>query len=144
VELYFVETSVSEQRVLMCRYVDRLFSEGRKVQIVVDSTSSAQFVDQVLWTFSQSSFVPHAVKGPDSRDVPDEPVLIVIGEKHIKGFDVLLCDAPASLEFMCEFERAYHFILRDDTEKRHESRLIWQKARDSGHSPIHVPVGQAV
>ncbi len=143
-ELYFVETSVSEQRVLLCRYADRLFSEGRKVQILVDSTSSAQLVDQTLWTFSQSSFIPHAISGPESKEIPDEPVLIVVGEKYIEGFNVLLCDAPVVLDFMCKFESTYHFVLRDDTEKRLESRMIWQKARDLGISPVHVPFGQAV
>lgn len=142
--LYFVETSVSEQRILMCRYADRLFSEGGKVQIVVDSTSAAQLVDQMLWTFSQSSFIPHAVAGPGNSVVPDEPVLIVIGEKRLEGFDALLCDAPVSPEFMCMFETAYHFVLCDDAEKRQESRLMWQKARELGITPVHVPCGRAV
>jgi DNA polymerase-3 subunit chi len=90
-----------------------LFSEGRKIQIAVDSTSAAQLIDQMLWTFSQSSFIPHAFAGPENRDIPDEPVLIVIGEKRLEGFDALLCDAPVGLEFLCLFETAIHFILRD-------------------------------
>ncbi len=137
--LYFVETSVSEHRGLLCRYADRLFTEGRRVEIVVDSTSAAQFIDQMLWTFSQSSFVPHALAGPEKGDIPDEPVLIVIGQKRLAGFDALLCDSAATLDFMSLFETAYHFVLLDDAENRQESRLLWQEARELGMNPVHVP-----
>ncbi|MFZ2447538.1 MAG: DNA polymerase III subunit chi [Syntrophobacteraceae bacterium] len=136
--LLFVETSVSEQRVELCRHADRLFGEGRKVEIVVDSTSAAQYIDQLLWTFSQASFVPHAVFNPETGGPGDEPVLICIGERLIEGFDALLCDAPVGLEFMGRFETAVHFVLRDDPERRQQSRLLWQKARDLGLSPVHI------
>ncbi len=142
--LYFVETPASGQRALLCRHADRLFSEGGRVQIVVDSTSAAQFIDQMLWTFSQSSFVPHAVAGPERGDTPYEPVMIVIGEKRLEGFNALLCDASVSLDFMCRFETAIHFVLLDDAEKKQESRLLWQEARKLGIDPVHVPYVKAV
>ncbi len=136
--LYFVETAVTEQRTLLCRWAERLWNEGRRVQIVVDSTPAAQFIDQVLWTFSQPAFVPHAIFGPEEEGDRMEPVLIVVGEERIEGFDALVCDAPVSLDFMRLFEAAVHFVLRDDPERRQESRILWQKAKDSGLNPVHV------
>ena len=135
--IYFVETNVAEQRALLCSWAERLFVEGRKVQIVVGSTPAAHYIDEMLWAFSQSSFVPHAIFSPEVPRV--EPVLIVFDERRIEGFDALLCDSPVSLDFMVLFETAVHFVLRDDDEKRRESRLLWQKARDMGLNPIHVP-----
>ncbi|MEN6441482.1 MAG: DNA polymerase III subunit chi [Syntrophobacter sp.] len=137
--LYFVETAVSEQKKLLCQWAERLYGEGRRVQIVVDSTPSARFIDEMLWTFAQGSFVPHAVFSPGKEGGQDEPVLITVEQKRIEDRDTLLCDTPASIEFMLLFDTAVHFVLRDDPARREQSRSFWQKARESGARPIHVP-----
>jgi DNA polymerase-3 subunit chi len=134
--LYFVETPVSEQRTVLCRWAERLWNEGAKVQIVVDSTPAGQLIDQMLWTFSQPAFVPHAVFSPEEGGQA-EPVLISIGEKRIEGFDALICDTPVSLDFMRLFHTVVHFVLQDDAGKRQESRVLWQKVRESGMDPVH-------
>ena len=46
--LYFVETTAAEQRELLCRWTERFYGQKRKVQIVVDSTPAAQFIDQLV------------------------------------------------------------------------------------------------
>ncbi len=140
--LYFVETTVAEQRETLCRWTERFYDEKRKVQIIVDSTQAAQFIDQMLWSFSQGSFIPHLIFSPATGSHPMESVLLVIGEHRIAGFDTVLCDAFASLEFMQQFETVVHFILRDDQEKCQESRVLWQKVRDLGLQPVHVPYGR--
>ena len=138
--IYFVETTVTEQRELLCRWTERFYLEDKRVRIVVDSKNAAQLIDQLLWTYSQASFIPHMIFGPGSTPAA-EPVLITIGEFQDAGFEVVICDCPADLEFMSRFETAVHFIVRDDTEHRQQSRILWQKARDSGINPVHIPYG---
>ena len=135
--VYFVETSVAEQRGLLCQWTERLSAGEKRVQIVVDSTPSAQVIDQLLWTFSQSSFIPHLIYA-DGQQKLIEPVVITIGETRLAGFTAVVCDIPVSLEFMAGFETVVHFVLRDDPEKKRESRLLWQKARDMNMNPVHI------
>jgi DNA polymerase-3 subunit chi len=139
--IYFVETTVAEQRELLCRWTERFYMEKKRVRIVVDSMAAAQFIDQLLWTFSQSSFIPHTIFNSGAAPT-SEPVSITPGEFEAAGFDAVICDCPADLEFMSGFESAVHFILRDDAERRQQSRILWQRARDSGLKPVHVPYGQ--
>jgi|SRR5208337_1118536 len=141
--IYFVETTLAEQRELVCRWTERFYMEKKRVQIVVDSTASAQLMDQLLWRFSQSSFIPHMIFNPGGTP-PAEPVIITPGEFQVAGFGALVCEGPADLEFMTRFETAVHFILRDDTQRLQQSRILWQRARDSGTNPVHVPYGRQV
>lgn len=136
--IQFVETTVAEQRDLLCRWTERFYMERKRVRILTDSMAAAQYIDQLLWTFAQSSFIPHAIAGPGEKS-PAEPVIITPGEFQAIGFDALVCDCPADLEFMSGFQTAVHFILRDDEERKQQSRILWQKARDSGLNPVHVP-----
>lgn len=142
VKLYFVETTVSEQRDLLCRWAEHFYDRGGRVLILTDSTPAARYIDELLWTFSQGSFIPHALSSPEDAAPRAEPVIIAVGEIDSPGCDVVLCDAPARFEFMRRFETAVHFILRDDPEKRQESRLLWQKARDLGENPVHISYGR--
>ncbi|SPJ16276.1 DNA polymerase III chi subunit [Syntrophobacter sp. SbD2] len=136
--IYFAETTVAEQSELICRWTERFYMEKKRVQIVVDSTAAAQLIDQLLWTFSQSSFIPHKIFSPGGAPSA-EPVLITAAEFQVAGFGALVCGRPADLEFMTRFETAVHFILRDNTERLQQSRTLWQIARDSGINPVHVP-----
>ncbi|MGO8944739.1 MAG: DNA polymerase III subunit chi [Syntrophobacteraceae bacterium] len=139
--IYFAETTVAEQSELICRWTERFYIEKKRVQIVVDSTAAAQLIDQLLWTFSQASFIPHKIFSPGGAPAA-EPVLITAAQFQVVGFGALVCGRPADLEFMARFETAVHFILRDDTERLQQSRTLWQIARDSGINPVHVPYGR--
>ncbi len=132
---------MAEQSELLCRWTERFYMEKKRVQIVVDSTAAAQLIDQLLWTFSQASFIPHIIFSPGGAP-PAEPVLITASEFQVVGFGALVCGRPADLAFMTRFETAVHFILRDDTERLQQSRTLWQSARDSGINPVHVPYGR--
>ena len=133
---------MTEQRGLLCRWTERFYTEKKRVQIVVDSMAAAQFIDQLLWTFSQSSFIPHSISSPVAGP-SDEPVLITPGEVQVAGFEAVICDCPAGLEFMGRFETAVHFILKDDPERTEQSRVLWQRAREARLDPVHIPYGRA-
>jgi DNA polymerase III subunit chi len=137
--IYFVEMRMSDQRDVLCRWVEHYYDQGVRTQVLAESTLTAQHLDQLLWTFSQPSFIPHRIVGSFDGTEPREPVVITVGEIHLPGFPVLLCDAPAQVDFMERYELAVHFVVLGDEEQRQESRLLWQSGKDRGLKLRHVP-----
>jgi DNA polymerase III subunit chi len=137
-KILFLETRAEEKRILLCRVVEHFFDEGRKIQVLVDSTMAAQMIDNLLWTFSQGSFVPHRVVSLPLPQPIVEPVVITIGELPLQGFDILVVDERVNLETMKEYALAVHFVLKDDAEKRQESRQLWQAAKEEGFQLQHL------
>jgi len=137
--LYFLETKATEQRALMCQWVDLFYELGKKTQVVVDSTLAAQHLDQMLWTFSQPSFIPHRIVSQGDDPSGEETVLISVGEVHMAEWEVLLCDSMVHLDFMTRYPIALHFIILDDPDRLHASRLLWQSAKDLRVDLQHVP-----
>ncbi|MEO0573854.1 MAG: DNA polymerase III subunit chi [Pseudomonadota bacterium] len=43
-----------------CRLTQKVYRLGERVHVEVDSDDSAQMLDELLWTFSDDSFIPHA------------------------------------------------------------------------------------
>ena len=60
------------------RLVESLFLAGHRVVVYFTDSARAGTFDQFLWTFSQGSFVPHALW--DGAGEADDPVVLVAGE----------------------------------------------------------------
>lgn len=139
-QILFVETRTKEKRTLLCRWVERFCEAGRKVHLLTDSTMAAQNLDELLWTFSQGSFVPHRIITHAAAQDIAEPVVITTACLPLERYDdVLILDRPADLGCMTRYRTVIHFVLLDDQEKRQESRLLWQAAKEHGVQLQHVP-----
>lgn len=137
--IYFVETDSGEQRRLLCQWVESFFEQGCRVHVIAGSTMAAQHLDQLLWTFSEGSFVPHRILSSGRAESIVEPVAITSVGAPLEGFDAVVFDGDMDLDVASHYETAVHFVLRDDAEKRQESRLLWQAARDGGFDARHTP-----
>jgi DNA polymerase-3 subunit chi len=138
--IYFIETQAKEERLLLCYWVEQLYEQGLKIQVVAGSTTAAQHLDQLLWTFSEGSFVPHGIILQSAGNPMSNPVIITIGEWHVKGVDVVVCDGSIRPELILACPITIQFVIRDDEDRRQESRLLWQAARDRGFKLQYLPV----
>lgn len=124
---------------MLCRWVEYFYEAGKRVQVVADSSMAAQHLDQLLWTFSQSSFIPHRIVSGSGPSPLLEPVIITVGQSPVDGYDVLAVDGEVALESFVHYTTVVLFVLMDDPEKRQESRLTWQLAKDREFQLQHVP-----
>ena len=78
--------------VTACRIAEKAWLQGHRVHLHVDSPESARRLDDLLWTWRDESFVPHAVRGADEPADEDAPPPVTIGWGRIPEFaaDVLL------------------------------------------------------
>lgn len=136
--LFFVETSGAEKRKVLCQWVERFYEEGLRIVVVTDSSQAAQHLDQMLWSFSQSSFIPHRIVARTPAEGVIEPVIIVPNALTVPGYEVAVADSPVTLHYLQPFTTAVHFVLTDDPDQRQDSRLLWQNARDHGWTLRHL------
>ncbi|ROQ91215.1 DNA polymerase III subunit chi [Desulfosoma caldarium] len=140
-QMFFVETSIKEQRRDLCRWVERLVDEGHRVFIFTGSTVSAQQLDGLLWSFSKPSFIPHRiVTHAEKASMAMEPVLIGLDLSGRGRCGALVCDDTPDLEACTAFEIIVHFVPMDDPNKREASRRLWAKAKSRGMVVRHVPM----
>ena len=136
--IHFIETSAQQQPLVLCRWVEYCRRQGEWVQIVTASALSAQHLDQLLWTFSDLSFVPHRVLAAGALPDPFEPVVITLEPRRLEGFATLACDTAVPLDFLMGFRQVLHFVVMDDPERRQASRLLYQQAREAEMDLRHL------
>jgi DNA polymerase-3 subunit chi len=123
------QNSAQARQTLACRLADQQARAGQRVFIVVDSQDAARELDQLLWSFTPDSFVPHVLASDDlaakapvvighSLPVPASTTCVLnLGETAI---------APQSgLSAIAEF------ILNDEQAKA-ESRVRWNHYKQLG------------
>ena len=88
-----------------CRIADKAMRSGQQTFINSPSDRETKQLDDLLWTFSQGSFVPHRVVTAHEAEPVQEPVAIGTGqEPRGDRWNVLINLAPEVPEFFSRYE----------------------------------------
>lgn len=115
-----------------CQLADKVVKMGKAVFVLANDAAQARQLDDIMWTFNDSSFVPHGIQG--SVDDADTPV--IIGHDVPAGGSYLLINltdrVPVSLD---EFDRVAE-IINDDPAVLHQGRQRYSSYRNDAY-PLH-------
>ena len=120
-----------------CRIANKAFGSGLKVYMQTDDPEQSRLLDKMLWTFSQSSFVPHAIcDGSDGQAHDSEryPVQIGCDGAPDECVDLLISlkqEAPADY---AKFGRVAELIL-DEAADKSSGRRRFRFYREQGVEP---------
>lgn len=116
VDFYLLGNSGDRRETFACRLVDKAYRLGHRVYVLAPDAASAQDLDELLWTFSQGSFVPHAIE-PAANDNDNPPVLIGHAEPPPSFHDVLVSLADEVPSWFSRFERVAELVDGDESGK---------------------------
>lgn len=133
VNFYLLRHDDAHARLLLaCRLSEQLLRQGRGVRVLASSEDEARTFDQLLWSFSAESFVPHALRNEAPADCP---VLIdwdpaAFNDGNLLNLTAALPPQHASLDSIAEF------VLGND-EAKALSRRKWNAYKQHGHELQH-------
>lgn len=131
---FIVLPQASEEARLLyaCRLVEKAYLDGHSVLVRLESSAAAQSFDELLWRFSDRSFVPHEILRPGAE--ARTPVRLCHGDSAGCGAEVLVNlagDVPESFE---RFRRIAE-IVDGDEERRSAGRDRYRFYRGQGIEP---------
>ena len=109
VDFYVLPNADSAQRSLLaCRLAEKAYTQGLKVYIHTSSDGESQQLDELLWTFRQGSFLPHAIHTEGNDEAP----AILLGHAHAPSThtDVLINLGTEIPLFFSRFERVAELV----------------------------------
>ena len=79
VDFYVLPGSDPARRLrFACRLVEKAWLKRHRVRVQLDAGGELEAFDQLLWTFSDRSFVPHRrVGAPDDAPAPARPTVVI-------------------------------------------------------------------
>src|SRR5690606_26573003 len=134
VDFYILDSDSDDARLLLaCRIVDKANQQGHHIFIHSSTDEEARKLDELLWTFSQGSFIPHRVVREALAAEPLEPVLIGVNQEPGPGrWNVLINLAPEVPEFFSRYERVAE-VVDGNALRREQSRERYRFYRDRGY-----------
>lgn len=131
VDFYLVGGN-GKRELFTCRLVQKIYQQGHRAYVLVESDTQAQALDNALWTFNESSFVPHALHREDRHADADSPVLLGTGEPPADIHDVLILLSAETPAWFSRFERVAEVVGNSDNE-RASARERFRFYRDRGY-----------
>jgi DNA polymerase-3 subunit chi len=134
VDFYILDSDSDDARLrLACKIVDKATQLDNHVFIHATSDGEARQIDELLWTFSQGSFIPHRIVRGELTESPLEPVLIGVNQQPGTGrWDVLINLAGDVPEFFSRYQRVAEVVDANAT-RREQSRERYRFYRDRGY-----------
>jgi DNA polymerase-3 subunit chi len=134
VDFYILDSDSDDARLrLACKIVDKATQLDHHVFIHSTSDDEARQLDELLWTFSQGSFIPHRVVRGELEQPALEPVLIGVNQAPAAGrWNVLVNLAADVPEFFSRYERVAE-VVDANTLRREQSRERYRFYRDRGY-----------
>ena len=133
VDFYILDQPTKEARLtLACRIAEKAVQSDHEVLINAESDPDCARLDELLWTFSQGSFLPHRLL-TDSTASEGEPVLIGSGQEPEDGrWDLLINLAPDVPDFFGRFGRVAELVGAEE-DARAAGRERFRYYRDRGY-----------
>jgi DNA polymerase III subunit chi len=125
----------SRQR-FACRLARKAHGMGHRVHIHTADADATREMDQLLWTFEDTAFLPH---GTDVND-PDSPVTVHESAAPGDRCDVLINLAPEVPEFFGRFERIAD-VVGGDAAAKARGRERYRFFKERGYPLEHHDIG---
>ena len=129
VDFYILSERHSSERFL-CQLTSKIWQQGHKVYIHTNHQEQAQQLNERLWTFSDISFLPHALSEPDGN--PDTPITIGWNDAVSEDQDVLINLNKIVPGFAEGFSRIVEIVASDEATKQN-ARTHFREYRQRGY-----------
>ncbi len=117
---------------LACRVTEKAYQAGHRIYLRCEDAQQAAQLDELLWTFSQSIFVPHPLA---SSGRSDAPVTIGHTPPSSEQAEVIVSLAEEPIPDVDGFARVAEIVGHDNTQ-RESGRKRFRFYREQGLDPV--------
>ncbi len=136
VDFYVLTNNVADGKMrFTCRLGHKIYTLGKSVYIHVASENQAQLLDELMWTFDESSFLPHLRHSGYAESHGDEPQApITIGHEpppNTLSADVLISLLESVPVYADRFDRVAELVDNNPQDKQ-SARKRFRTYRERG------------
>ncbi len=121
---------------VVCRLCAKALTQNARVMIYTTDTATLEKIDKLLWTYQQTSFLPHCSIDDDEKLVKSTPVIL-----SNRAFPVQDCTVLINLDAQCpqmieSFERVIEIASMSHEDKQ-SARDRYRFYKQTGYALQH-------
>ncbi|MBO5284977.1 MAG: DNA polymerase III subunit chi, partial [Alphaproteobacteria bacterium] len=86
IDFYHLQKTSLEQ--VLPKLAEKAYATKKRIKILVGTEERVEFINSLLWTYSEESFLPHGSK--KDGFVEDQPIFISASEENENGAALLI------------------------------------------------------
>ena len=115
---------------MVCDIVEKEYESGQKVVVNVSDEKEGKTIDDMLWSWKQSTFIPHNFSV--SLDAASkDPVIITPNIEEKINYDTLILVQPAELDHCKDYKKIIDFAEKYNPTKLESDRKRYKLYRDN-------------
>lgn len=111
---------------------EKAYSTGKNIKIFLGNSERVEFINSLLWTYSEESFLPHGSK----RDgfIEHQPIFISADEKNENTASILILADGAQIDIdkLKDYERVLNVFDGNDAFALEQARAYWKEIKTHG------------
>lgn len=133
VDFYLLKSpTISASQDFICKLVEKVYKQNHRLYIHVNDQPQAKLIHDVLWTFNDISFIPHAINHDMNAEVAQQiPILIGYTNQCTTHNELLLNLTTQVPKFFDQFQRIIE-VVPQQTEVQQISRENYKFYRAQG------------
>lgn len=130
---YHLERQTLDQ--VLPNLLERTLERGWRAVVQAGSKERLDAIDNLLWTYSNASFLPHGMKRDGNPQL--QPVYLTDDESNPNGANVRFLVEGADLVEVGDYERLIYLFDGADADALTRARAAWQQAKASGEAATY-------
>ncbi len=128
-DFYHLQKTPLEQ--VLPKLCEKAYSTGKRIKILVGNEERVEFLNSLLWTYSEESFLPHGSKKDGFAE--EQPIFISASEENENSAELLILvdGAMPNLDILKSYERVLNIFDGNDEVSLNNSRDYWKMIKST-------------
>ena len=127
IDFYHLQKTPLEQ--VLPKLCEKAYSTGKRIKILLDNDERIEFINSLLWTYSEESFLPHGSK--KDGFVEEQPIFISTNIENENGASILILadGAQIDISLLNTYERVLNIFDGMSDLALTSAREYWKKIK---------------
>ena len=134
VDFYHLQKQILDD--VLPKLLEKAYSTGKKIKVKVGTEHRVDFLNSLLWTYNEESFLPHGSKKDANAEL--QPIWLSDDEQNPNRAEFLfLVDGATETPDVLEtFERVFNIFDGNSNEALNKAREFWKQLK-SANAELH-------
>lgn len=127
VDFYHLQKAPLEQ--VLPKLCEKAYATGKRIKILLGNEERVEFINALLWTYAEDSFLPHGSK--KDGFVENQPIFISANEDNENNAQLLILadGAMPSIDLLSQYERILNIFDGNDEIALNNARTYWKQIK---------------
>ncbi|MBQ7303467.1 MAG: DNA polymerase III subunit chi [Alphaproteobacteria bacterium] len=127
VDFYHLQKQVLED--VLPKLIEKAYSTGKRIKIKIGTEQRIEFINSLLWTYNEESFLPHGSKKDGFADL--QPIWLTEDDKNPNDakFLFLVDGANVSQPEVVNFQRVFNIFDGNNADELAKARNLWKELK---------------